>query len=287
MRHILGRSARPVLATLARSRSVLMFDYDGTLAPIVSDPERAVMPASTRALFARVLGCYPCAVISGRARADVARRLGGLAIPYLVGNHGFEWSESQRSAQRFARLVRGWRATLERELAPWTGVQIEDKTLSLSVHFRHAERKRLAAAAVRAAVAQLPRVRVIGGKEVVNAVPEGALHKGDALRRVRALTTSTRALYVGDDATDEDAFALARSDGVVAVRVGFSRRSLAPYYLKTQREIDTLLDILVELRAGRATRIARGGHAHAARGDRGLPQAKEASHGTVRHGRRR
>jgi trehalose 6-phosphate phosphatase len=251
VKHILARAARPVLASLARSRSVLMFDYDGTLAPIVPDPERAVMPASTRALVARVLGCYPCAVISGRARADVARRLRGLPIPYLVGNHGLEWSGSRGSRQRFARLVTGWRRTLERELAPWKGVTIEDKTLSLSVHFRHAARKRRAAAAVRAAVARLPRVRVIGGKEVVNAVPEGALHKGDALRRVRALTASERAMYVGDDATDEDAFALARTDGVVAIRVGIKRRSRASYYLKTQREIDALLGILLELRERR------------------------------------
>ncbi|HKU43339.1 MAG TPA: trehalose-phosphatase, partial [Polyangiales bacterium] len=71
MKHVLSRENREVLAQLARTRVLLAFDYDGTLAPIVAQRDRAHMRARTRRLLARVCALYPCAVISGRSRLDV------------------------------------------------------------------------------------------------------------------------------------------------------------------------------------------------------------------------
>jgi trehalose 6-phosphate phosphatase len=76
MRHLLSRDGRELLAQLASTHVLLAFDFDGTLAPIVSDREGARMRASTARLFARVAAAYPVAVISGRARADVTARSG-------------------------------------------------------------------------------------------------------------------------------------------------------------------------------------------------------------------
>ena len=76
MRHILARANRDVLRQFACSRVLLAFDYDGTLAPIVSDPKQAAMRATTRALLSEIAKRYPCVVISGRARADAR---GGIA----------------------------------------------------------------------------------------------------------------------------------------------------------------------------------------------------------------
>ena len=78
MKHILARANRDVLRQFACSRVLLAFDYDGTLAPLVSDPERAELRPATRKLLAVLTALYPCTVISGRAVRDVERRVAGI-----------------------------------------------------------------------------------------------------------------------------------------------------------------------------------------------------------------
>jgi len=90
MEHALAPAQHRVLERFARSRMVLALDFDGTLAPIVADPERAAMRLSTRRLLRQVARAYPCVVISGRARADVLRRVRGLGVLEVIGNHGSE-----------------------------------------------------------------------------------------------------------------------------------------------------------------------------------------------------
>ena len=102
-------------------------------------------------------------------------------------------------------------------LAGVEGVTIEDKTYSLTLHFRRAKRKDLARRAVTDAVRLLRGARVIGGSEAFNVVPRGAPHKGQALERARRLLACDKAIYVGDDETDEDAFAAGRSDRLLSV----------------------------------------------------------------------
>jgi trehalose-6-phosphatase len=90
MKHILSRANVELLAQLARSRVLLAFDFDGTLAPIVSTRQSASMRAKTQTLFEQVCEQYPCAVISGRSRKDVRERLFNARVKYVVGNHGLE-----------------------------------------------------------------------------------------------------------------------------------------------------------------------------------------------------
>ena len=70
MRDLLARVNAGVLQQLAWSRALLAFDFDGTLAPIVADRDRAAMRARTRRLFERVCARYPVAVISGRSQRE-------------------------------------------------------------------------------------------------------------------------------------------------------------------------------------------------------------------------
>src|SRR5690606_23210393 len=122
---------------------------------------------------------YPCAVISGRARGDVATRLGSIDVKYVVGNHGIEPAPDLSA---FEREVAVARPLLTESLVAHPGVEIEDKRYSLAVHYRAARWKRAARAAIAAAVAALPRpMRVIPGKLVANVVPAGARHKGTTL----------------------------------------------------------------------------------------------------------
>jgi len=80
MRYVLGPAGRRALGRFTRSRPLLAFDYDGTLAPIVSDPARAAVRAGTRELLTRLAARYVCVVVSGRPRRDLVRRLAGVGL---------------------------------------------------------------------------------------------------------------------------------------------------------------------------------------------------------------
>ncbi|MEW5739952.1 MAG: trehalose-phosphatase [Myxococcota bacterium] len=242
-----GPSLTALAAKLANAHSLLAFDFDGTLAPIVAQRTRAAMRASTRRVLAGVCERYPVAVISGRARSDVAARVRGLGVKYVVGNHGIEPSAATGAVARAVSRAHGF---LARSLASVPGVELEDKRFSLSLHFRGTKRPAAAHREILAAVRALPlAVRVVPGKQVVNVVPAGTPHKGDAVRRLAEAARAERVLYVGDDGTDEDVFAL-EEPGLVTVRVARSWQSEADYYLPRQAAVDGLLAALEAAREG-------------------------------------
>ncbi len=252
MKHVLSGSGLRALERVARSRVLLAFDFDGTLAPIIADPARAAMRSRTRALLEQVARRYPCIVISGRAQADVLRRMRTVGVHGVIGNHGIEpW----RATGALLSRVQAWRPSLERDLEGVQGLLLEDKGFSLSIHYREASHKARARRTILAAAGTLDGVRLIAGKQIVNIVPAGAPHKGQALERERRRFGCEQALYVGDDSTDEDAFALAATGKLLAVRVGRRRDSAASHYLRSQLEIDRLLVRLLELRPSEGAHV--------------------------------
>ncbi len=245
MPHILAKRHASALAAFATGNVLAAFDYDGTLAPIAPDPKAAPMRPRTRRLLKAVADRYPCVVISGRRRDDLARCLDGIVVAHLAGNHGAEpWGKKAVHAAR----VRKWRSQLEGQLSRFRGIVIEDKKYSLTIHFRHARPKRSALAAIDLAVGALRGARAIPGKETVNLLPRGAVNKGHAIERARSLLGCDLVIYVGDDDTDEDAFVHAPAARMMGIRIGQLRRSRATYHLKDQREIDALLQRLISLR---------------------------------------
>jgi trehalose 6-phosphate phosphatase len=251
MQDLLARGRAEVLAQLAHSKVLLAFDFDGTLAPIVPEPNDARMRPRTRALLARVCELYPCAVVSGRSRRDLRPRLGGALFRAVVGNHGLEpWAGSEV----YVRRVQRWLPGLREALADFKGVVIEDKFYSVAVHYRHSRQKRKARAAIFEAAAAIGTVRVIGGHQVVNLLPEGAPHKGIAVRSIRDRLGCDTVFFIGDDETDEDVFGLDDPGRLLGVRVGRSPRSRASFFIRDQRKVDALLATMIALRPGpRAT----------------------------------
>jgi trehalose 6-phosphate phosphatase len=235
---------------------LVAFDYDGTLAPIASDPGRARMRLSTRRLLVEVARLYPCIVISGRSRANVWGWLRGMGVLEVIGNHG---AEPSRTARHFAKQVERWQPLLEARLAAHRGVKIENKILSVAVHYRQSREKRKARLAALEAARSLGDVRVIPGKLVVNILPAGAPHKGMALEAARERLGCDTAIYVGDDETDEDVFALQEPGRLLAIRVGPRRESLASYCIRRQAQVDDLLRALIAVRrpSGRRQLAAR------------------------------
>jgi trehalose 6-phosphate phosphatase len=254
MKDILARAQHEVLEQIAWSNVLLGFDLDGTLAPIVADPERAAMRVATRRRLSELVGLYPCVVISGRGVADAAQRLAGVGVRTVIGNHGLEpW----RATEEMRRTVEHWRALFEEGLRGHPGITIEDKIYSIALHHRRSRNKRAARAAIEAVLAHIGEARVIGGKQVVNVLPLGAPHKGVALERERDFAGCDTAFYIGDDETDEDVFELDRPGRLYTVRVGRSRDSEASYFLKSQHDVDRLLERLIALRRVQSTSLRR------------------------------
>jgi trehalose 6-phosphate phosphatase len=245
MKNILSRANREILRELAWSSVLLAFDYDGTLAPIVADPKQARMRPRTRELLAALTKLYRVSIISGRAQPDALRRLQGVGVAGVVGNHGIEpWHTSRRHID----AVQRWRPDLDKAIAPFKGVTVEDKTFSVAIHYRQSREKKKARAAILTAASTLGDVRVIGGKQVVNILPTGAPDKGIALERERERLQCDTAIYVGDDETDEDVFILDQPGRLLTIRVGSKRTSAATYYIANQRAVDELLRALIEYR---------------------------------------
>lgn len=246
MKDILGDEQQPTLDAFLRQRVLVAFDFDGTLAPIVPDPAMAAVRAKTLRLLEAVARLYPCAVISGRARRDVAPRVSGIPLRAVFGNHGIEPVRNPRATRR---LVEAWKAQLEQRLPAIAGVVVEDKDVTLALHYRQARRRPLVRDLLLDAVAKLRGGRVVEGRMVVNVLPAGTGNKGTALVALCRRLRCESALFVGDDDNDEDVFALAPHRPVLGIRVGRSRNSKAEYFLPRQTAINQLLSRLVRARS--------------------------------------
>lgn len=263
MRYALGAIGRQRVQALTGARSLYAFDFDGTLTKIVRDRRTANLPATIRAQL-RVLGRRaPVAIISGRSLRDLQARVGGSAA-HLIGNHGVEAGHELAGARDYARRAcASWRRQVAAQfgdLLKHLKVDVEDKTYSLTFHYRTAPRPRMARAAVTDALSELsPAPRIMLGKSSLNAIPPGAPNKGGALLKLMGRLGVERALFVGDDVTDEDVFGL-RDDRIMTVRIGAAGNSDAQFFLKRQSEVGELLRvILAESRNDyRRARVKRG-----------------------------
>lgn len=233
--------------------TLLAFDIDGTLAPIASQPWAARIPAEVRALLAKLNASRPVAIVSGRSVAD-ARKMLGFEPRYVVGNHGAEGVPGQAaSTADFARICDGWLSTISAAGPAWPpapGVLLENKLYSMAIHYRHAADAEGTRADIERLVLRLsPVPTIVHGKFVVNLLPPGAPHKGDALCALLADSGAPYALYVGDDVTDEDVYAL-RLPNVLSICVGSAVPCNADLHLVSQHEVTTLLEELDAMISG-------------------------------------
>ena len=236
------------LDEIARPGLLCAVDIDGTLAPIVPQPDQARLPADIRARLLALSDHAPVAIITGRSVDDIRHRL-AFEPDFVIGNHGLEgvpgWEEH---AVRHADLCNGWREQLERALAQGfdPGIRIEDKRFSLSVHYRLAADRIATEAQLEHLFKQLqPQPRVVWGKLVFSLMTEDAGHKGSALEQLMTMTQARSAVYVGDDVTDEDVFRLRRPD-LLSIRIEHGPQSAAEYHVPHPSDIVRLLEELTQ-----------------------------------------
>lgn len=207
------RELAEALGSIARVPHLLIgCDYDGTLAPIVDDPSEAE-PLTEAVAAIRSLASLPqttVAVVSGRSLRDLATLSRLPSEIHLVGSHGSEFDLGflHRLAPDLVELQRRLVAELTRIASECEGVRIEVKPAAVAFHVRGIDRSVADRAldAVRCGPATWPDMYVTSGKDVIE-LSVVATDKGAAVATLRTHTSASAVLYLGDDVTDENAFA--------------------------------------------------------------------------------
>jgi trehalose-phosphatase len=222
------------VSELARRRSgrhlLLLFDFDGTLAPFHPDPDAVSLDEEVRGLLAG-LALKPnstAGIISGRRLPDLEKRLRIPGEVYVAGFHGLEIHAPGEifmhpEAAAATSTMRAIAEAMRPHLPALPGAFIEDKVFSVALHYREATPAvRVVAQSCFMKVAReyvdSGRVRVLPGSCVVELLPGVSWHKGSALRwireRIELVHGPTFTVYVGDDVTDEDAFRAVGPEGM-------------------------------------------------------------------------
>ncbi len=209
---------------------VLLFDYDGTLAPYSAHPSTAKLPPETRSVLAQLRdtpGVF-AGVLSGRPLADV-RRMVGLKGLYYSGSGGMELDllgveKNWHDHPDFRERLHHAHSYLTRIVERYPGVWIETKPFSRTIHFRSIGRKGQSAF-LREMNGYLQRLeshfRAVCMAQAFEISPIGAWNKGDAVRWiVEDACRDGICLYAGDERNDQDAFEMVRSLGGVTIGVG-------------------------------------------------------------------
>ena len=246
-----------IYAAIQKSRHVfLLFDYDGTLSPIAPRPCDAKFPGTVKSLI-RKLQKNPrfiLAVISGRSLKDVRNMVGLKGITY-IGNHGLEIEgrKTEFVNSRFRDFIKKIELDLNKEIKHIKGVIVENKGVTLSMHYRlvKAKDKSLVKRSFRKTVNLFvcsKKIRISAGKEVLEVRPNLEWDKGSAVTwLLEKEKRQVLPLYFGDDVTDRDAFRAIKGRGI-SIFVGNPGKDIkADYFLKSPKDVEKVIEKLIEL----------------------------------------
>jgi trehalose-phosphatase len=243
-----------LISCLDGKKAAVFLDYDGTLTPVVSDPDKAFMPQEMRAVVRRLADLTTVAIISGRDRPVVEDFVQIEGITY-AGSHGFDirgpdfHQEHQGGVEASGDLDKAQHA-LEKRLHPVAGVLVERKRFALAIHYRNvaAEDADRVEQAVHEVHKNYPKLRRRGGKKVFELQPDVDWNKGKALLWLLEILgmkhRGVRPLYIGDDVTDEDAFAVLTDSGIGIVVGDETLPSNARYWLRDPDAVGVFLERL-------------------------------------------
>ncbi|MCE5301787.1 MAG: trehalose-phosphatase [Planctomycetaceae bacterium] len=237
------------------SSLILLFDYDGTLTPIVEQPSLAVLDRHTRQLLANLVERprVHVGILSSRELADLQPLV---AIPglYMAGNGGLELDLQglrivHPYAARFARLVRRVADRLQPSVDRFPGAWIERKRLGLTVHFRRTPNTfhdPLHQGIVDAACEFPGEIRVARGPKAWELFPAKGWDKGMAIRLILADIGADHdiLLYAGDGENDRAAMTEVAAMGGITVGVGLDAPQNTAWSLPNPMAVRTLLECL-------------------------------------------
>ncbi|KAK3127751.1 hypothetical protein QOZ80_7AG0577950 [Eleusine coracana subsp. coracana] len=258
-----------VLAAANGKQIVMFLDYDGTLSPIVKDPDSAVMTDEMREAVRGVAEHFPTAIVSGRCRDKVFNFV-KLAELYYAGSHGMDikgptaqckhtkanaGAVMWQPASDFLPVIEEVYHALTVKMESIPGATVEDNKFCLSVHFRCVQEEKWGALddQVRSVLKDYPGLRLTKGRKVLEIRPSIKWDKGNALEFLLeslgfADSSDVFPIYIGDDRTDEDAFKVLRNmgQGIGILVTKIPKETSASYSLREPSEVKEFLHKLVK-----------------------------------------
>jgi len=240
---------------LAAAPGVLLcLDFDGTLAPIVEEPDEAAMADGCRRALTALADdpSVEVAVVSGRELVDLAARVGVDGVSY-AGNHGLELQltgdpEIHPGARARRATVERVCERIEERTADVPGCTVERKGETGTVHYRQVPDDAVddVLAAVDRIAGEAEGIEVTSGKQIREIRPDVDWDKGAAVERLaEEVPDSWTVVYVGDDRTDEDAFEAVEPGGI-GVRVGCEAGTAASHLIGSQAEVASFLELVAD-----------------------------------------
>lgn len=239
---------------------LIALDFDGTIAPLVPHPDDAALLPHARPVLLALAerDDTEIALISGRSLEDLIERI-AIGDVYYAGNHGIEIQgpdlhETVNAALELQPRVQRCFEALHASIGEIKGVYLEDKHLSLSVHYRmvedESEQQRVQAAVQQVFDAHKEGLRLTTGKRVLEVRPDIDWHKGKALQFIVQQIENVRGaemlqIFIGDDKTDEDGFAALPNNGAGVLVGAADTRTAATCYVRSPDEVVQLLERLL------------------------------------------
>jgi trehalose-phosphatase len=230
---------------------LLLLDFDGTLVPIVDNPDGVCLDPPVRRVLGR-LAQHPGTsvyIMSGRRLADLRKRARVPGV-HLLGLHGWERDGATLPAAQ-KNLLRQAKLWLARRLPALPGILLEDKGYALAAHYRGAN---LAAVQVAEQIMLdtrdhfQPGLRLLKGKKIWELLPRAIVGKGASTQRLlTGFPPGALPIFIGDDTSDESAFAVLPHG--LAVQVGGQTRTHAHFCLRDPGEVREFLERLETLRS--------------------------------------
>lgn len=258
------------ITAASNGKQIVMFlDYDGTLSPIVDDPDRAFMSDNMRSAVKEVARRFPTAIVSGRCRDKVSSFV-QLAELYYAGSHGMDIEGPAKQpkhtkakaegvlfqpASEFLPMIDAVYKALVTKTESTPGARVENNKFCASVHYRCVDEKKWDALAeqVTSVLKDYPKLRLTQGRKVLEIRPTIKWDKGKALEFLLeslgfADCNDVLPIYIGDDRTDEDAFKVLRDRGQgIGILVSkFPKETSASYSLREPAEVMNFLHRLVD-----------------------------------------
>ncbi|MFQ5728979.1 MAG: trehalose-phosphatase [Waddliaceae bacterium] len=235
----------------------IFLDYDGTLTPIVSHPDLAILDEEMRQTLKQLAEKHTVAIISGRDRPDVEKHVKIDGIFY-AGSHGFDIAgpnnqryEIDEGKDRLPALDASEKE-LRESIPKIEGAWIERKKYSIAIHYRQvAPEKEKEVEAIVDAVHNhyTQELRKATGKKIFELQPNISWDKGKALHWLLKLFKLDREdaipMYLGDDVTDEDAFRALLDHGIGVAVLNESKPTAAKYVLNDTDEVQQFLKSLI------------------------------------------
>jgi trehalose 6-phosphate phosphatase len=246
--------------TFSGERWALFLDVDGTLLEIAQTPQSVVVPEALKGLLLELTTRFDGAValVSGRRLADLDQIFAPLRF-CAAGVHGCERREANGCVVRPTcerEELASARYELERFSALHEGLLLEDKGFALALHFRLAPHSSadVYREMKRVLLRLSPRYSLLAGKCLLEIRPAN-VSKGTAITGFMktAPFAGRTPIYIGDDLSDEDAFALVNELGGISVLVGDACLTHAKHRLSNVQEVRRWLQELVPPRFAAVT----------------------------------